>query len=311
VIAPVRRGEQFVFAPIAGVDEIAWDCGRPDFSAKDFFFPASEAIVTWQTTEAGVRFETATLARPQVVFGLRPCDAQALSVLDRLFLADPVDLFYAERRAKTTLVGWACTHGPWNGCFCTSVGGGPVERTHLDVLLTPLTADTGFAVDVVSEKGTRLTATAALGPLGERQPAAAPEIPALPIAAAEAWRAQFGDAYWSELAERCLGCRTCTYDCPVCYCFDVRDRRLPDGKIERLRCWDSCQGAQCFAIAGGHNPRPTQQTRLRQRYMHKFLYYPSREQDAYLCVGCGRCVVQCPVNIDIREVLAHVAEAAR
>ena len=45
--------------------------------------------------------------------------------------------------------------------------------------------------------------------------------------------------------------------------------------------------------------------------MHKFLYYPAREEGAALCVGCGRCVVQCPVNIDIREVLTHVAEAAR
>ena len=89
----------------------------------------------------------------------------------------------------------------------------------------------------------------------------------------------------------------------MCYCFDVRDRALADGTIERLRCWDSCQGVQCFAIAGGHNPRPTQAARQRQRYMHKFLYYPEREGVA-LCVGCGRCVVDCPVNIDIREVIA-------
>jgi predicted aldo/keto reductase-like oxidoreductase len=45
--------------------------------------------------------------------------------------------------------------------------------------------------------------------------------------------------------------------------------------------------------------------------MHKFLYYPAREGGAALCVGCGRCVVQCPANIDIREVLARVAETAR
>jgi ferredoxin len=108
------------------------------------------------------------------------------------------------------------------------------------------------------------------------------------------------------VAERCLGCRVCTYNCPVCYCFDVRDRLTPDGAIERLRCWDSCQGGQCFAIAGGHNPRPTQMARQRQRYMHKFLYYPERE-GMPLCVGCGRCVAECPANIDIREVMAAMA----
>jgi ferredoxin len=305
VIAPVRRGGQTVFRPVASVDEIAWDAGRADFSAKDFFFPASEAIVSWQPTAEGVRAEVPLLGRPQVLFGGRPCDAHALEVMDRLFLDDPVDLYYAERRAKTTLVGFACTDGPWEGCFCTTVGGGPGERKHLDILLTPV--DGGFAVDVVSEKGQRLVASAKLVALDGKRPKGLPTVGPLPVAAAEAWRAQFGDAYWSELAERCLGCRTCTYDCPVCYCFDVRDRRLPDGSVERLRCWDSCQGASCFAIAGGHNPRPTQMQRIRQRYMHKFLYYPTREQGAALCVGCGRCVVQCPVNIDIREVLAHVA----
>jgi sulfhydrogenase subunit beta (sulfur reductase) len=307
VIAPVRRGGQVVFREIAKADEIAWDAGRADLSAKEFFLPASEAIVTWQPTADGVKVETPCLGRPQVLLGARPCDAHALAVMDRLLLDEPKDPYYAERRARTTLVGVACADGPWEGCFCTTVGGGPSERGHLDVLLAPV--DGGFAVDVVSEKGQALVASAALEALGGRAPRPAPEVPTLPLAAAEAWRARFDDAWWGELAERCLGCRTCTYDCPVCYCFDVRDRRLADGRVERLRCWDSCQGASCFAIAGGHNPRPTQALRLRQRYMHKFLYYPAREDGAALCVGCGRCVVQCPVNVDIREVLAHVAEA--
>jgi formate hydrogenlyase subunit 6/NADH:ubiquinone oxidoreductase subunit I len=309
VIAPVRRAGQVVFRPIARAEEIVLDAGRSDFSAKDFFLPSSESIVTWRPGEQGIAVQTAQLSRPQMLFGARPCDVHALEVMDRLFLDDPVDLYYAERRAKTTLVGLACTDGPWEGCFCTTVGGGPGERKHLDVLLIP--AEGGYAVDVVTEKGRELLASAALVPLNGHRPRAVPDVAKLPLAAEDAWRARFGDTYWAELAERCLGCRTCTYDCPVCYCFDVRDRRLPDGVIERLRCWDSCQGASCFAIAGGHNPRPTQAQRLRQRYMHKFLYYPTREQGAALCVGCGRCVVQCPVNIDIREVLAHVAEVAR
>jgi sulfhydrogenase subunit beta (sulfur reductase) len=309
VIAPVRRSGQVVFREVARADEIAWDAGRADFSAKEFFLPASEAIVTWQPTENGIQAEAPLQGRPQVLLGARPCDAHALEVMDRLFLDDPVDLYYAERRAKTTLVGLACTDGPWEGCFCTTVGGGPAERRHLDVLLAPV--DGGYAVDVVSDKGRALVASARMEALGGRAPKLVPDVAALPMAAADAWRRRFDDAFWGELAERCLGCRTCTYDCPVCYCFDVRDRRLADGRVERLRCWDSCQGALCFAIAGGHNPRPSQAQRLRQRYMHKFLYYPAREGGAALCVGCGRCVVQCPVNVDIREVLAHVAEVAR
>lgn len=243
-----------------------------------------------------------------MIFGARPCDGHALEVLDRLFLDEPVDNYYAERRAMTTMVGLACGDGPWTGCFCTAMGGGPADRSHLDILLTACEA--GFAVDVVTDKGRALLQAGAA--VLATADVVLPELPAvtdLQLPAPPAWRAAFGASYWAEVAERCLGCRTCTYDCPVCYCFDVRDRVQSDGSIERLRCWDSCQGALCFAIAGGHNPRPTQAARQRQRYMHKFLYYPAREGTA-LCVGCGRCVAQCPVNIDIREVISFVAAAS-
>lgn len=304
VIAPVRDSGQVVFAPIQAVEEVAWEGGRTDLPAKEFFLPASEAILTLRVQPDGIRLEQAHLTRPQVLFGARPCDAQALDVLDRLFLDEPIDVYYAERRAATTLVGLACSGGPWTGCFCTTVGGGPADRSHLDVLLTAV--EGGYAVDVVTGKGAELLTGANLQPLTA---AIAPpdEPPAVPLPPPDAWRAQFDAPYWTEMATRCLSCRVCTYVCPVCYCFDLRDRVTADGTIERLRCWDSCQGALCFAIAGGHNPRPTAAARQRQRYMHKFLYYPERE-GAALCVGCGRCVTQCPVNIDIREVITAVAE---
>lgn len=313
VIAPQPQGQQIVFAPlnqafsqkIAQVSDIAWSAGRTDLSAKEFFLPASEAIITLRPSAGGLQVETAHLARPQVIFGARPCDGHALEALDRLFLDDPVDPYYAERRAMTTMVGLACSDGPWTGCFCTALGGGPADRTHLDILLTA--CDGGFAVDVVTDKGRALLEAGAA--VLTSADVALPEPPAvtdLRLPDIAAWRATFNAPYWAELAERCLGCRICTYDCPVCYCFDVRDRVTAGGSIERLRCWDSCQGALCFAIAGGHNPRPTQAARQRQRYMHKFLYYPQRE-GAALCVGCGRCVEQCPVNIDIREVIGFVA----
>jgi len=58
-------------------------------------------------------------------------------------------------------------------------------------------------------------------------------------------------------------------------------------------------------MAHGENPRPTQKERVRQRFMHKLLYYPSNF-DVYACVGCGRCVRKCPVSIDITQVIKEV-----
>ena len=54
--------------------------------------------------------------------------------------------------------------------------------------------------------------------------------------------------------------------------------------------------------ASGHNPRGQKVQRVRNRFMHKMKYFPDRFGPVS-CVGCGRCVRDCPVNIDIREVM--------
>jgi ferredoxin len=61
--------------------------------------------------------------------------------------------------------------------------------------------------------------------------------------------------------------------------------------------------------ASGQNPRPTKRERLRQRFMHKLKYFPELYGGKVGCVGCGRCVLYCPVNIDIREISAGMSAA--
>jgi len=123
------------------------------------------------------------------------------------------------------------------------------------------------------------------------------------------WRRLFNDSYWRHLADRCLGCRVCTFVCPACRCFDVRDevarRRVGQTVYHRLRAWDACTSEPYRRIAGGHNPRPTPHTRLRNRFYCKFTYYPD-DIGPLGCVGCGRCIEACPVNIDILEVISDV-----
>ena len=105
---------------------------------------------------------------------------------------------------------------------------------------------------------------------------------------------------------RCLGCGICTYVCPTCHCFDIQDElRGQDGR--RVRTWDSCMYPEYTIHTSGHNPRPARMNRLRNRFYHKFKYYHDNF-DVHLCVGCGRCVDNCPVNIDIIEVMGQVEE---
>ena len=59
--------------------------------------------------------------------------------------------------------------------------------------------------------------------------------------------------------------------------------------------------------ASGHNPRPTRTERFRNRIYHKFKFNQVNF-GALSCVGCGRCISLCPVNIDLIACLAAIKE---
>jgi ferredoxin len=315
LVAPVNKQGKLLYREVHSSGDIAWEFERTDISPKSWLLPATEPVVTITKGEQ-LQLEDPPAPQVKVVFGVRPCDARAALAIDALLLQkEPSDGQYARHREATTLIGLSCPQ-MWDSCFCTVVGGAPDGTDGLDILLTELQGDGKkplYAVQTVTEKGKELASNMP----GLEQDVSLPEpqlTEGLPsLTASEAWKAQFDDAFWQQLTERCLACRACTFVCPACRCFDVRDEvvsRQPGLQVfHRLRAWDACTSAPYRRIAGGHNPRPTQHARLRNRFYCKFMYYP-QDFGPLGCVGCGRCIDACPVNIDILEVIAGVGQLA-
>jgi hypothetical protein len=304
LIAPKAVADEVFYKPVASTAEIVWQYERPKMSAKEYMWPATEVIASVNTLAPSVT--APVLEREQVLFGLRPCDARGIKALDAIMLAEPADALYADKRAKTVLVGLSCPR-MFLGCFCTSLQSSPDDARDLDVMLTAM--DGGFAVQAVTDKGRALLASAGLEERHVEVPQPVAEAPVTPVLPVQEWAARFNDPYWARISERCISCRVCTFVCPTCRCFDVRDTTEADRTVNRLRSWDACQLEAFCRIAGGHNPRPTKQQRLRQRFYCKFSYVP-QDFGPVACVGCGRCVVECPVNIDIREMLSDIQKGA-
>lgn len=208
---------------------------------------------------------------------------------------------------------------PYPACFCLAMGGGPCSQEGSDLFFLDL--GDRYLVEAASEKGRALLGDKSFESADEESIGTGEKIrkeaeslmnPAHPWEgmAAEGlekrMEASFNDPLWNDLTESCLSCGICTYLCPTCHCFDMCDEAYgPSG--ERIRIWDSCQFPLFTRQASGFNPRPSARERFRQRMMHKFSYLPLNV-NMRGCVGCGRCVTECPVNLDIREILARISK---
>ena len=281
-------------------------------SAKDIFFPQSESLYQVRRQDGKLEIQGEALReKPFVVFGIRGCDVKGMEVLDKVFLSDPVDGYYAARRQLGTIVSLACGR-PETSCFCKVFGVDCAEPAG-DVV-TWLVGDTLYW-EAKTKKGEALTEK--LGNLLEKADTADVEkekekirtiVERLPYSnlSLEKWGAaaadqNFDSKLWEQLYSPCLACGTCTFVCPTCQCYDIKDYTTSSG-VQRYRCWDSCMYSDFTMMAHGNN-RTSQMQRFRQRFMHKLAYFPANNNGMFSCVGCGRCVDKCPSHLNIVKVI--------
>ena len=328
VLAPRKEGPSVVYRPwtadqLASADVDAL-LRRATASPKQAMLPQCETLVTFKSvkdpedaSKLTTTLENPCVAEPTVLFACRPCDARGFVVLDRPYLEGKFkDPYYGARREATVIVTQACPSA-FSSCFCNWVGSNPSDKEGSDVLFTAV--EGGFVLEAVTEKGAALLENAGFADALDK----ASEVEAAHAAAAaslspdpgmthvmEKVASRFTDTdFWEKETVKCLSCGACTYLCPTCQCFTITDEGSQlDGR--RLRSWDSCMSPLFTLETSGHNPRTDKAARMRNRVSHKFSFYPERYDGFFSCVGCGRCVVSCPVSLDIRHMVRAAVEGA-
>lgn len=317
VVAPVERGDAPAeFKELTAGEVPVLDGSKAMMSPKDYLLPRHEVLVRIDTA-GGAKVETPLPEdTPRVLIGAWLPDAQAIRVLDRVFLdRNFVDPYYARRRENLTIVAVIPAEMRWSW-FCSSVDDVETWKASVDAVMYDLGDKLYF--EPISEKGESILSLSKDAPDAAESDTIAKNVlwdefksaGVLPFAGKALYEnLAWDDPVWAEIAQKCIACGMCSYLCPSCSCFDIQDETCGTC-VERYRCRDTCQFEDFTLMGHGHNPRTSQVPRSRQRLLHKFKY--QHEQFGVVgCTGCGRCVELCPVNVDIREALTRTCSAEK
>ena len=188
-------------------------------SAKDFFFPQTENLMDFKTAGKTIEIiDTRKECEDFVVFGVRACDVRSFDVLDKVFLAEPQDSYYKNRREHAVIMSLACTR-PAETCFCRTFG---IDAADPAGDITCWKADGALYMQAKTEKGEKLlagleniTEEADETPVSEQKKLISERMKKLPLASLSAdafgdgkTEEFFGAPEWKELSQSCLGCGT-------------------------------------------------------------------------------------------------------
>ena len=310
--APIHQ-----FLPVESVDELDFGYEITEYSAKTYFLPFRENLSTFRFEDGDWSQEIKYRVQPRAIVGVHACDINGLLKLDKVFIRDQFPSpYYLSRRKNTVVIG--IDHQPGERCFCRSVGADRVDRG-FDLFLTDL--GERYFVSVGSDRGYALlqrVTSAEVTPedsrayIAERRRIASlfktgvdiRDLPAI-------LDIEFESPVWTKWGGKCLSCGSCAMVCPTCYCYGVSERvamNLESGqKVKQLH---SCNLYDFAMVAGGHNFRPTRESRLKYRYYHQHRGFVEA-YDEPKCVGCNRCGRVCLAGISPPDVIGDLEAEER
>lgn len=328
VIAPfLGRGRDSAFGVVTDEnrDRVQIHVPNPHYPPKRYVFPHIERIMKLRGGDGEVRIEPTYDAPRRAIFGIRSCDVAGIWHLDRFFLGREFrDIYYQRHREALFLVNVVCTDPGCDideHCFCVCADTGPAARDHFDLQLMDLGGDEFMAVagtpageafldEPIFRRGTAEHVERRRRILGEVRKHFK-EMTTSWFSATVRYVSQgkILDKTWEEIGVRCLECGGCTYVCPACTCFTVRDRQVGPNEWERVRLWDACALGGFTRMAGGHNPRRAVHDRRNRRFFRKLAHYFIQRELTMACVGCGRCNAVCHGDIGMPSVVEMIRRA--
>jgi len=282
-------------------------------SPKEIFFPQLEPLFDFNE---GNIIEIAG-SSPKFLLGVKPCDLQGILFADEFFSRNVKDFYYGNRIKDRFIITIGCLQPPRpDACFCTSAHTGPFAEKGYNLQFV----DTGdaYLVEVGSEKGREFLVRFDSFFI-DVQDTAAQNIEQIKSKASESIQLKLDfekaislmrskdtvpEEIYRRTGERCIYCGGCLYVCPSCTCFNVFDD-AKGGQGTRFRNWDACVFSGYTREASGNNPRHEKWLRTLRRYEHK-LKHDCEISGISGCVGCGRCLSSCPVNIGMSSFIREI-----
>ncbi|MCL2437956.1 MAG: 4Fe-4S dicluster domain-containing protein [Coriobacteriia bacterium] len=315
VAGPRACGPAFVFDKLQHACELRLDYESTILPPTKYFLAPTERLMRFNRV-TGESYDSEPVQTSRAIIGMHPCDINAVLLLDEIFLGDFIDPHYAAARKSTFIIGTSCM--PTVGHICNAFGTDEIHRG-FDLFLTDLddryllSCRSVPALELVDKYLAASDPTAKdIDDFQERTKrfkdafTFTPNMDQLPLL----YGAKYNDEQlWKDVGDDCLCCGACAAVCPVCYCFDVCDKLDASGQTGlRYRSWDSCLKSEFAEVAHNHNFRPTRASRVRYRFYHKFVGNFSR-QGKMLCVGCGRCMRACKVNITPARIIGALQQS--
>ena len=299
----------YQFMPVKSVDEIDFDYTVTHSSAKHFFLPYRDELSHFNFSDGNWEQEIRYEAPPIILIGLRPCDINAVNILDDVMLhgAYPSP-YYLARRKNTFIIGM--DHMPLPDCFCHSM-----NRHTVNHGFNLFCSDIGdnYYLSINSSKAFNFLKEFRIEEptyedncrLIERRKniknsfETKIEVSGLPCFL----DIEFDSPIWQKWGDKCLSCGSCAMVCPTCYCYSVEECFDIDLKgSTRQNHLYSCNLVDFAQVTGGHNFRPKTGDRLKYRYYHHYRGFAANDNQQ-ICVGCNRCGRACLADINPKDVI--------